>query len=254
MFAARRDFNPLRRQCHNALETLQPYESNCLFGTPGVAPRMALWADSHGVELAATLGDRLAERGQALVAITASACPPALDYSRYDQRLCAAQNAQTLPALVRDARLDTVAFALNFAAYPHEDWPRLFDGLARSIEAVSASGKHVVLVYPIPVFAYDVPSALAVLAWRRQDPAVYGRPVATFEAANREAVGFLDRERAHTGAVAFYPERLLCDDTLCHAFSRERGVLYFNRDHLSLAGARLLAEHFPLEKGGTVVD
>jgi hypothetical protein len=50
-----------------------------------------------------------------------------------------------------------------------------------------------------------------------------------------------------TGSIAFRPERVLCDEVVCHAYSESLGSLYFNDEHVDLVGARLLVNSFPFD-------
>jgi peptidoglycan/LPS O-acetylase OafA/YrhL len=247
MFAQRAQSSPQRWRCHNFLVSVRPYTENCTLGAEA-PPRMAVWSDSHGVELAAALSERLAPRGESVMQITSSACPPALGYSWSWARLCAEQNQATLAGLIGDANIDTVIFAADLSGYPREDWPTLSHGYARAVEAIAAAGKAVVLVYPIPVFDQNAPDALGLIVARGGNPNDFGRSRAAFEAANREAVRLLDRLRADVGASAVVPALIFCDDRLCHAYLPQHGVLYFNRDHPSMTGARLIAAGIPLEQ------
>lgn len=247
LFAESENYSPRRWECHNFLYDLRAYEDNCVLGAEGVEPHTAIWADSHGVSLAYALSERMAPRGQAVMEITGSGCPPSLDYARLDQPLCAEQNAITLAGLRSDDRIDTVIFAVNFAAYPRQQWPQVLDGLTRSVEAMHAAGRRVVLVYPIPVFDYDVPSALGMMVERGQDPTRYALRRRSFEASIATPLARLRDLRREVGATSVRPVDVLCTASVCPAYTRERGALYYNKDHLSLEGARLLAALFPLD-------
>jgi hypothetical protein len=212
-----------------------------------VEPHTAIWADSHGVSLAYALSERLSPRGESVMEITGSGCPPALDYARLDQPLCAEQNAITLAGLSADARIDTVIFAVNFAAYPRQQWRQVLDGLTRSVDAMAAAGKRVVLVYPIPVFDYDVPSALGMIVEHGQDPTRYALDRRRFEASIAVPLARLRELRQRIGAISVRPVDVLCTASVCPAYTPERGAFYYNKDHLSLEGARLVAALFPLD-------
>src|SRR5262249_26173061 len=149
--------------------------------------------------------DRLAPRGQSVLQLTASGCPPSVEYSRFDMPRCAAHNGMILPALADDARIQTVVIATNYLSYPHHDWQRIFSGEARALETLAAHGKHIVLVYPIPVFDYDVPTALGILRAYGSPLSEETLPRATFNAEVAEGIAFLDRERALINATPVYP-------------------------------------------------
>jgi len=248
LFAAKDDYSPYRWSCHDFLTAqVRSYAQNCVLGAPHASPTIAVWSDSHGVELADALADRLALRGQSVLALTASGCPPSLDYSRWDQLRCADHNAAILPALAADARIDTVVIAANYMSYPHKDWQRIFAGEARALAELAAHGKHIILIYPIPVFDYDVPTTLGILRAHGQSLDQQALPRARFNAEIAEGTAFLDRERARLAALAVYPSDLLCDANYCYSEKPGIGALYFNRDHLSESAARLLAARVPLD-------
>ncbi len=247
LFAAAEDFSPKRQVCHNGLLALSAYANMCSLGAEGATPRWALWADSHGTELAYALGERLAARGEALLQLTASACPPSLDVSTARRPLCAAQNRLMLGGLTQDARIDTVVFAANFMGYTARERTRFIAHFSAAVESVARAGKRVILVYPIPIFSLDPPTALGLVARRGGDVAAFGLTRAEYDFATRDARIMLDALAARTGAASVHPEALLCDAERCHAYDPAHGALYFNHNHLSLTGARWLARRFELE-------
>jgi peptidoglycan/LPS O-acetylase OafA/YrhL len=247
LFAGAEDHNRLRRQCHSSDRRYIAYADNCTFGAPGVTPIAAVWGDSAGAELVVALGDVMARRGQAVMQITASGCPPALDYQLPEQSACIAYNRTTLDHLVRDDRLSTVIVALNFTRYSDADQPRVRSGLTRSVEALAASGKVVVLVYPFPNLWFQAPTVLGFLQHRGQPLDPVGIPYAQHERENHDAIAFLDALADRTGAVPFRPAEALCSRSFCPAYQPGIGVLYFNHNHVSVAGARVALSHFPFE-------
>ncbi|MES1199435.1 MAG: acyltransferase family protein [Pseudomonadota bacterium] len=244
-FSAAEDFSPRRSVCHNLLARVRPYGAACVFGDPAATPHMAVWSDSHGAELAVALGERLAERGQSLVAFTASSCPPAIGFAAGEQPKCEPQNAETYRGLINDPRIGAVVFAVNFMAYRDSEWPALSAGLSRAIESVAASGRHVVIVLPTPVFAYDPPSAMGVLAQHGADPRAFHIARNAFAQMTARGAALLRREAGRVHADLVDPAEMLCDSQNCYAYRADRGALYFNRDHLSMAGARIVAAQFP---------
>ncbi|MBW8881720.1 MAG: hypothetical protein JF615_09970 [Asticcacaulis sp.] len=48
------------------------------------------------------------------------------------------------------------------------------------------------------------------------------------------------------GVAVVRPADVLCDDGFCHVWRPDVGVLYFNGQHMSMAGARLVAGRVPL--------
>jgi hypothetical protein len=145
-----------------------------------------------------------------------------------------------------------VVLAGDYAGYPHGEWPRIAAGLARAADSLARAGKRVVLVYPIPTFDVDVPSAAGAIVERGGDLARYAVPRADFERSTRDIYATLDDIAERTNAIRFRPAEYLCDQRSCRAFDPAYGLLYFNRNHLSLDGARLLVDHFPLVEAAAI--
>ena len=101
------------------------------------------------------------------------------------------------------------------------------------------SGKEVILVYPIPETGYDVPSTLARLAIRGENPADFTTPEAAYIARQRFALKMLDDLGPRRGLHRIYPEQLLYRAGRCIT-SLDSQPLYFDSHHLSIAGTRLL--------------
>lgn len=93
LFASKEDFSKRGRKCHNDTGRVVRYEELCSFGAPGATPDAIVWADSHGVELAEALGEKMARHGRSLLVSTTSACPPAPGFETKRVPRCAALNA-----------------------------------------------------------------------------------------------------------------------------------------------------------------
>jgi peptidoglycan/LPS O-acetylase OafA/YrhL len=224
-----------RAECHRD-DLSRPLASSCLYGA-NVAPRIAIWSDSHGVELADNLAAGLAARGKAAVLFSFSSCPP-----RQPARLrtaCDKFDRMVLRHLLAQPALETVVLAGALDDQPYDSstvWPVEFTAAAR---ALLSAGKRLVIVYPVPRQAFHVPRAMAnslrfgidynpARAERAQYLARTRRVFATYDAIGTRGV-----ERV-------YPDRILCPDGPC-AVTAEGKPLYFDDNHLSMRGARELA-------------
>jgi hypothetical protein len=183
-------------------------------------------------------------------------------------RQCARWNAAVEARIAQDAEIRTVILAARHAVYlegptyllgPAErnrhyaigfvDGPAgldhsgiadaYFDRLETLVANLTASGKQVVLVLPVPEVGYDVPLVLAMRARAGEDPAGFSIPRSAYD--GRQAV-----IRARLAAIASRhraslvdPLEALCDDARCRVFA-DGHALYFDDDHLSRAGAALL--------------
>jgi peptidoglycan/LPS O-acetylase OafA/YrhL len=239
MFAGEADSSPHRDRCHSDHATMIAYERNCVFGARTAPPNVAVWGDSFGAELAVALGEAAAGQGRAAMQITASACPPSLDYALPIRPKCIAHNRSTLERLIADARIDTVVLVANFTRYG-PDAGAMLHGFGRAAEALRAAGKRVVVSYPIPAMPQDAPRVIGLMAGRGADPSAFGTPRDRHDAEMSAVVASLDALTARTGAARFTPASVLCRDGLCPGYRPGDGVLYFDAEHLSLTGARLV--------------
>ena len=242
LFAAADGFNPRRKECHY-VDGPTDYARSCVFGAPGAAPSVAVWADSFGAELTVPLGEQLAEEGRAVRQLTASACPPSLGYGRWDRPQCAGHNRAVLAGLARDPAIETVVLFAHYNGYG-ADRDKVLAGMGEAVRALHAAGKRIVLVDPLPVPGFDVPKALGMIAWRGGDPAAWAPP--RTDADSQAAERFLDRLAAEVGAARILPASALCSPAGCRAVGPDGAVLYFDDRHLSLAGARLVLARQPL--------
>jgi peptidoglycan/LPS O-acetylase OafA/YrhL len=247
LFDAAKDHNPRREQCHADEGRPIAYAQDCVFGAPGAAPIVAVWGDSHGAELVVALGERMARRGQAILQITSSACPPALGYQAPGHPSCAAHNSATLKSLLGDDRIRTVVMAADYISYPLADRARLFDSVSASVQALVAGEKRVVLVYPFPEMPSSPPTTLGFMANGGKDLAAFGLPAADYARGDTPIASFLDALARRTGAVAFRPAEVLCGRSFCPGYLANAGVLYFNESHLSMTGARVAIRQFPFQ-------
>lgn len=240
LFGFADDFNPRRHECHNDRPPVKSFTRNCIFGAAATAPDLAVWGDSHGAELVVALGKRAAQSGRSVMEITSSACPPSLQYVSKERPWCAAQNQTTLLGLSGDARIKTVVLTAN--AFAYENRAGLIQGYEATVRALVAAQKHVILLLQIPTMKSDPPEQVGVAVAYGEDPARIGRKRRDFDAANAEWRAFQLALHVKYAATVADPAALLCDDEICRTFDARAGVLYFNHDHLSVAGASFVAK------------
>jgi peptidoglycan/LPS O-acetylase OafA/YrhL len=241
LFASSEDFNHDRERCHSERNKIIPYARGCVFGREGAAPDTVVWGDSHGAELAIALAERKAAEGSSLIQMTASACPPALDYDPPKRPRCRAHTRETLRAIIADQRVHTVFMVSSYQTYFGD---KAFQaGFARTAEALAAGGKRVVLVYPLPVLSGPEPGdAIGMLKARGADPQTFGLSRRLFNEQNRGPTAYLDALSARLPVRTIKPADALCGERFCPAYREGIGALYFNRTHVSVTGARLVAK------------
>jgi hypothetical protein len=222
-------------------------DSKCTVGAK-TAPRILLWGDSKAAQyvgLLAVIGDHY---GFSLHNVTVSSCPAVLRNAghygapgpiceRYSKRVAAEID-----------RYDIVIAGSAWSSYEHRD-PRFRDDVANTADVFRAEGKTVILLGDVPeIPLYNRECALRQLrlpmmdcSWRETTPAV-DMPM------NR----FLKSLASDNPGVHYFDvSDLICSAGICSAY-RDGRPIYYDTDHLSMSGSRLLGEE--LVRQGTVPD
>ncbi len=233
------DISPDRKRCHSSGSRWLGYDQRCLFG-PDTAPRtLAVWGDSHGVEISRALGDLVTERRVAQ--LTSSSCPPALRYVPPGRQRCAEANQQTLDRLVQDASVDVVLLTARHEYYlNHPDAATFRAGMAESVKRLSAAGKQVLLLDPVPTYHYPMPAALAQRSRRGEDLDEQGQTREHYLSGQAAGLALLDGLAADGAAVRVPVVDLLCAGPRCEVRDGDRS-LYFDDNHLGMHGASRVA-------------
>lgn len=242
LFAAADDYNPRRSQCHLG-EAVVTYDHSCVFGAEGSTPDTAVWGDSHGAELVVALGERLKAQGRAAMELTTSACPPAVEGVPGD---CREHNLEMLRRVSADSRVHTVVLVGHYSNYRDAPLEVLFEGVSRVVQQLVEHGKRVVIVDPIPTMDFDPPSLLGARAAAGQSIADLGIEEREFRRRNEQVMRLLDGIEHAFPVTRVSPGKSLCAEGLCRVYAPEGGVLYFNPNHLSISGARVVAKAWPL--------
>ncbi|WP_425102255.1 acyltransferase family protein [Tropicibacter sp. S64] len=241
-FAAEEDFSPLRASCHRGAGQKRPYEKTCVTGAEGTPARVAVWGDSHGVEVGYELGQRLAGEGKALRLLTASSCPPVMGLDLADRPDCRDANAGWLAGLVQDGDIETVVLLSDAVQYlPRVDAQAFEAGFRETVRALTDAGKRVILVAQLPVIGMEAPSVAGHALARGADPAMIGRDRAQVEAEHAAWTLVLADVAALPGVTLYDPLPRLCAPDLCPLVDADGTVLYFDPSHVTRAGARSLA-------------
>jgi peptidoglycan/LPS O-acetylase OafA/YrhL len=235
MEAARNDISPVRALC--ITDQVGGTRPECTLGAR-VAPTTILWGDSHGVELAWAIAERLAQRGEALIQRTRGSCPPMLGYGPIANAPdCAAANQQIFDMIAANKNLRTVILAGFWAdpAYSSGQNPQKLD---QTIQALRALKRDVILIGTVPQQPFDVPRHLARLTQNGTRTDSIGVARTKYLQQSGWIRARYPGWRA-LGVRIWEPADTLCSETHC-AVIRSGIPLYFDRHHLSLSGARLI--------------
>lgn len=240
LLAGVRDSNPHRLKCHGRVDFTVPYEQRCRFGDASKPADTVVWADSHGAELALAMGEAAGRVGRSVAQITSSTCPPALHFEEPTRPMCTAHNAATLRALVDDVAVKRVVMVAHYRHYLRTQAEAFSSGLSRSVAALVAAGKRVVIVGPFPTYAYPVPAALVAMHRRGEPLDRFGQPRHAYERDHGPALTVLRQLGTSQGVSVVDVGEVLCGDGDCDVVS-EGVPLYYDDNHLSMVGARLLS-------------
>jgi hypothetical protein len=250
----------------------KPVDHPCVIGAE-VQPRFAVWGDSHGLAMLPAL-DRLGEQqGFAVQAYVDYACPPfpGLRFVAAGiQKGCAAKNAAVLARMESSPDIGTVILITRGAFYLKGESPTVADrrggnagivgtagerleGVALAstwekeldvtVNRLLAAGKRVVLVYPLPDFAYNVTAAFGRMLATGRDPSSLHLSTASFHARQDSIFAILDRAGSSPRILRVYPHARLCDAVRCLAFADGK-ALFKDDDHLSAYGASYVLPEF----------
>jgi hypothetical protein len=273
--------NPAQRALMAVADAEQRYVPNCEVAPSDImsigqckvgqglgSPTFLLWGDSHAEALGPAFeAAPLSRRG---VLATKSACPPLIDVRRVDlpsSHQCREFNDAVLTYLQVHPEITTVILAARWSVnangtrYKNEpggeilladdalvatqaaDNFEIFErGLNRSVEALRKLSRQVLIVGPIPEVGWRVPT---VIARQTMSGQIFDISPSRLEFDVRQAAVMrkFDALQASSAATIVHPHLLLCGEAVCD-LTRDMVVLYSDTDHLSKAGAELVAPIF----------
>jgi hypothetical protein len=255
-----------------------------IFGDRTAQPSFALWGDSHADFLAYPLHEIALKRHLAFRFYGISSMPPLPGAGLRNAGDAAAfakeYNARVFDILLQDADIHTVILAARWAAYVEgltgsygpaeaggdqairildfpnqssassEDVRKNFASLVtNTLTKLQAAGKSVVIVYPVPEIAQNVPQALGREVIRGRDPHAFRVPAkGVFFERQQSILEIFDSLPESARLIRVKPADLLIRDGSIRLME-EDDVLYFDDHHLSVPGARLVMPLF-----GTVFE
>lgn len=259
-----RDSSPDRRRCHIRASTLATftYSQACVFG-PSSGRSVIIYSDSHGTELSYALAQSAGSYNLRLRQITASGCPPSLNYLKREQPNCATFNSRMIAALKREtpATIILTAHFFRWAEAGSESQRDAFwYGFEQVVATLKSAGHEVVILGAVPPHnREDLAPFVAKLAMNGKKPADYSFPVdvqlARLIDGNLRAIAAKDAVRYIE--IAPY----ICGDAADRCRSSVfGGLVYYDKNHLTVSTAKRLAQdvvlptllRWPLHITGTV--
>ena len=242
--------SPKRNACHTGGETYLRPENSCkYFGTKNT---WAVLGDSHAVELAYALASNLSRYDIAVSHLSFSACPPSFE-THEPRPACARWTDEAVDYLDRTPGIKTVVVSYRLNQHLFGKHDNYYPGLAnevstptrseiwasyiRLIRQLRDSGKQVIVVLQAPEVRKRIGDLIFRTSGKPGD--IVGVPVSWWERRNAFVMSHVND--IPSGVTVINPATLFCDDLDCHATSQ--GIsLYFDSDHMSVAGADVVAK------------
>ncbi len=263
-------FSPKRVECHTkGIDYLRPAES-CEYFSDNVT--WASLGDSHTVEPAYALAERLREGNVGLIQLSFSGCPPSLFFESilpgcadwFKESLIYLEDSSSIKNVLLGFRYSSFLFGDQLSPYPNvpNDDPRLnittkayiksknelrelyWQSLEESINRILNSGKRIYVLYPIPELPMNINKAIVPFSIFNDKTTLDLQHSTTrdyYFTRNEYILKKLDSLSYTDRLVAIKPYDIFCKENYCPAVVNGQ-ALYFDDDHLSLFGARLLIE------------
>jgi peptidoglycan/LPS O-acetylase OafA/YrhL len=254
------------RQCRDRYQGLGEY---CQQFDPQLPVTTALLGDSHAAHFFPGLGAVLQSRGQNLVQLGQTGCPPLLNVQRLNaagDNGCVRVNTAVINAVLSDPAIVNVwlafrgALAVEGNGFDDGSYPAtLFrsvdgdgangaaieQGFRETITALKARGKRVGIILQIPElgFRVDTCTGRPVSLSRRPANASCGVAVARVRQRQARYGELVARMQREYGVDVFDPSVALCDGEVCHAVTGGR-MLYHDDNHLGIAGSSWVMRAF----------
>lgn len=266
--------------CRDRARNVHGIQAYCNQSLPA-PPQVALFGDSHALQLYPGLAERLGRTNQSLLLLGASGCPPGLDLDvqwTVDRKPCREVINAALDTLLQTPSIRTILVAHRGPFYieglptdfeQHKDpgarirlaygnepvahgdnVPAYRQAMARTLAALRQSGKRVVLVIDAPEIGLEPRDCLPLREHTLTPHPVNTACAITVEAYRQRAHRYLEVTQAllkDFGDLDVWDlPRAFCDDRLCHGMAGDR-ALYRDANHLSVNGSRWIAERYAPE-------
>ncbi len=238
------------------------------------APNLLIWGDSFAMHLAPGLVDRAPKLS--LAQATRSFCGPLLgvapvarataepflqQYNRDWAESCLAFNASVLSYLKRQPSIEYVVLASRFGQYLDGERMRILragdnekietapsaqiaiDGMRRTIDAIRAAGKKVIVIGAPPSGGFDIGQCLER---RLSGKPTFGRfancdvPRSDYKRLSAAVDDVLERLRIEANVDIINFDATLCGPENCRTYI-DQTFIYRDDGHFSYEGARLVA-------------
>lgn len=247
--------SPFRDRCH--LDKYQDPALSCEYFAGNVS--WATLGDSHTVEIAYALAEKLKTSNVGLKHFSFSGCKPSYGEANNFSK-CARWYNESIDYIINDKKIRDVVLNHRFTAdlfggdaskYPLEsersvlvtgDIIRIINHLDELIIKFSENKDNVYIFYPIPELPKDI-NKIVGDAYQKGISLVNltGTSVNWYEQRNQVIIKHFNNAKYPKNVHLLNPKDIFCDNKNC--FAVKNGIpLYFDNDHPSLIGATKLVE------------
>ncbi|MCH4810779.1 acyltransferase family protein [Vreelandella neptunia] len=240
--------SPMRNKCHASADNPIKPQNACRYNNDNAT--IAVFGDSHVVELAYALGEQVKGTDIGVAHFSFSGC--AASYGNRDSSACSEWANNTVSYLIDSDEFTHIIVSYRMAAQiwgtPLGAYPNLptirsedkanpvIESLRNTLEDIAASGKQVIYVDQSP----ELPRSIQELVYadRIINGDVQGLSRDWWDAFN---TFFNNKDIVPKFVERINVDKILCDDEVCYA-GKEGVSFYFDEDHLSVEGAKRIAD------------
>ena len=250
--------SPFREKCHTGggeFDYIIPSNA-CSYFNDNI--KWAIFGDSHTVELAYALAQKLDNKGQGIKHFSFSGCIPSFEQNK-EFSSCVEWTNDAIENIINDKNIDNVVINYRYSAalfgdqllnYPElpqidrqQDFKRqqMTKSIDKLVKTIARNKKNVFVVKPIPELGENI-NVLLRKSYRQ------GYDVNNIEGSSKEyyfkrnqfILNHFQNTKYSSNVIFVDPAKYNCDKNKCWAI--KNGVpLYFDDDHLSILGASPIA-------------
>lgn len=250
--------SPMRDDCHASRRNYFGYDEACAYFDGEL--KVAVFGDSHTVELAYALATELEPAQQRLKHLSFSSCIPSYGTLIEGYEDCSNWTRDSINRLINEDSIETVvvSYRINEAlfgghekTYPElpshrtvQEREKIWRAYIGVLNALDEGGKNVILVMQAP----ELKEPIETLIKRDHDTdgEVSGIPKKWWLKRNQFVRTRISEVPKSISIID--PTQLFCNELECFA-ARNGVAYYFDDDHISVAGATVVAKKV-LEKAG----
>lgn len=211
-------------------------------GAAGVEPRLLVWGDSHAGVVMPVIHEMCLASGIAARCAMYPARPPVVHHCA-ELPPDALAEANAFGAAVMEYATSSDVEAVLLAAFwsVHFSQPKFADSLLHTIDELRAAGRTVYFLKDVPAYDFDVAAALIINEWHGNDVTALSFLDEDYEGQNRHHRTFLPL-LVERGVKILDPIPYLRAGSTANSIPsyNASGSFYFDRNHLSLHGARVI--------------